>query len=579
MTSTDESHLHQLHNRELEIDDISDLPLPELPPKKNKKSSSSSRKTDSCSSNSEELQQPQHQQQQQQQPETQPAAATEPTNSNNDEIPASQPQIVEETAASTLPEKDDANVKDTIKKQQRRLSLENSNKKFQEHLDKIEAKLNAKKMHYYNMNYGGNGHVPILSNHHNNNNNNGTHSKPTYLFGCNQPSSTASSATVAKKNHSNDEIFLNTSGWVQVNTKRSPRSTNNDSFKNTIRVIEIGNTHGGPGSGRSSKHQQQHSQVYSIPKITASKIEELISRNEARRYHQSANRNSYSFKPGYKILDPQISAMLNDRPGFLPVKNFKPQSNSPPPMTPILSPPPAFQDNTTKLKAKTKNFRDNSEECEVCIAAAAGSNNSAAGGNNKGMVFSRSFEYDNRRIPNESYVDTFSRSFDCNLSDNPPKMTLKTPNAPLVTSPRKMHRERSPNFRSNATTSTSTTPSTVAITGSTNASSASAVTSAIRDNSPKQNKDSSPIYMVPNGKRLEKSKSIHERSSRLRKSQLTKLNSHHHDRSQPQQNHYAQVASVSRFRSFDAGNQRLNSCDSGARSGEFVAFFIYYYIF
>lgn len=548
VTSTDESHLHQLHNRELEIDDISDLPLPELPPKKNRKSSSSvtaaTKPTESTVTTNNIN------------PEHQPAAATTEPKNSNDEIPPSQPPIQDDEAK--------------VKKQQRRLSLENSNKKFQEHLDKIEAKLNAKKMHYYNMNYGGNGHVPILSNnhHHNNNNNNtnGNHSKPTYLFGCNQPASGGGAAT-AKKNHSNDEIFLNTSGWVQVNTKR--RSPNSDhklnnggnAYKNTIRVIEIANTQG----QRGGKSQPQQNQVYSIPKLTASKIEELISRNEARRYHQTGGSSrNYSFKPGYKILDPHISAMLNDRPGFLPVKNFK-QSNSPPPMTPILSPPPAFQDNTARIKTKTKNFRDSSEECEVCIAsAAAATNNSGAAHSqsNKGMVFSRSFEYDNRRIPNESYVDTFSRSFDCNLSDNPPKMTLKNPSVPVVTSPRRIHRERSPNFRANSTTvpNTSTT---------THTSSSSVVAAAIRDNSPKQNKDSSPIYMVPNGKRLEKSKSTHDRSSRLRKNQLTKLNSHHHDRPQPQHiAHYPQVSSVSRFRSFDAGNQRLNSCDSGARSGE-----------
>lgn len=72
-----------------------------------------------------------------------------------------------------------------------------------------------------------------------------------------------------------------------------------------------------------------------------SKIEELITRNEARKVGAQI---SFSKEDNVTILkiDPQ-NHHLGDRPGFLPVKNNI-SSNAPPP-TPILSPPPAFQVN------------------------------------------------------------------------------------------------------------------------------------------------------------------------------------------------------------------------------------------
>lgn len=134
------------------------------------------------------------------------------------------------------------------------------------------------------------------------------------------------------------------------------------------------------------------------------KIEELIQRNEARR----------TTAAGENVTILTIEPPPSDRPGFLPVK--KTHQNSPPPVTPILSPPPAFQD--------TKNRHLNVNESRK-----------------QGMVFSRSFEYDSRNKPLVAAVtSTGSKSFDYDFQGGGGGGPQVAPNI------RSLRRERSPNF-------------------------------------------------------------------------------------------------------------------------------------
>ncbi|XP_055912249.1 uncharacterized protein LOC129946187 [Eupeodes corollae] len=472
--STDESHLTKdsrcsSNDRTSITDkiDISNLPLPALPPKKRR-----SRSRPSLASSAHTLS----------------SSITTPEDNNvKDTSPLSDRTSYQKYAAK------------------RRESLEASTRSFNE-------KLKARKMHFHSL-----GQTSAAS----------SSQKPTYLFGENRSS---------KK--TNNEIFLNKSGWVQVNSKRinnenSPGSHNrrsnylrydnhhNDAanLKNTIRVIKIDNT------GRDKS-------FYAVPKVSGSKIEELISRNEARR-NTSATRGY--LKPGYKIVDPQIASILNERPGFLPVKSYF-DSESPPPVTPILSPPPAFQDSKAKY-----------ERPDTAIRLQITTGNNIKYDPNKvgkgGMVFSRSFEYDTRKTPKDNYVETFSRSFDCNLSDKPPPQ-----------------RDRSPNF----STLTGCSPNYLTKKEST--------LNKSRDNSPKyqQNlttaymntsvKEAPPVYSQP--RKLEKAKTQFDRSGRSRKAQFSSRVQSASGMVVP-----PSIANMSRFRSFDTNiSQRLNSCDSGARS-------------
>jgi hypothetical protein len=139
--------------------------------------------------------------------------------------------------------------------------------------------------------------------------NSGYEKKPTYLFGENENVSNNSSK------QSKDGIFLNRSGWLQTSSQRL--------------------------SGKEAESRKDN--INKLKKAN-SKIEELISRSEARR----ANQHMASTKDDNVTIlkiDPQSEArqMINDRPAYLPVK--KSLARDGPPPTPILSPPPAFQDH------------------------------------------------------------------------------------------------------------------------------------------------------------------------------------------------------------------------------------------
>ncbi|XP_049314698.1 uncharacterized protein LOC105230093 isoform X2 [Bactrocera dorsalis] len=474
----------------------------------------------------------------------------------------------------------------------RRESLEASTRSFNE-------KLEARRMHYHMGGGGGSATVggPAAGG--------GTH-MPTYLFGEHYYGVPAKVTGARKSTHGNkEEIFLNKSGWVQVNTKRNSEENRggvgggagyrNASYahqnggsvdgererererdlRRTVRVIQIDNTRRSDRARQALQQQQQYSldPAFSMGKYPASKVEELIQRNQARAANAGGpvfvTTRDNALRPGYRIVDPQLASILNERPGFLPVRNLH-DADSPPPITPILSPPPAFQDSSKSKyvdRRKTIPIRQHQSALTANNLLVSNVSNGSAG---KGMVFSRSFEYDARRnVPADTYVETFSRSFDGNLSERPP-----------------LQRERSPNF----STLTGNSPNYLTKKDSGGGSSGSLRS---RDNSPKYQhpqttaylnasiKEAPPAYSLASAnanagassrfsprsrheRSFERSKS-HNVLVRSRKSQFSRGSSGGAIMGSQQQPMVS--VGMSRFRSFDTtASQRLNSCDSGARS-------------
>lgn len=429
--------------------------------------------------------------------------------------------------------------------------------------------------------------------------------KPRYLFGetstlhSTLSNSRGSRHCLSDDKHAaadfDDEIFLNKSGWVQV----KQRDTNE--------------------GGRSSRFDDNNSS-------STSKLEDLMLRNEARK--TVAMQNFY-------------------QKGYLPVtRNAFGKVESPPPMTPIISPPPAFQDASAAAAAagrgggqlKARNGKQQQIGGRVHLTVSDtdyhhlphhqrtaissngnGSNNSnknPSGGtvnnggsavtsnnNNKGMVFSRSFEYDNRKM-NTDYSEVFSKSFEYDLS------TAAQPPAPLGPSKAapassklqqsasllQIQRERMPAF-SNLTGNSpnyltkkewgpyrqtispmAAPPTTTPVTGS-----AGLLTSRSRDTSPNQAKMvKSPMYptqspansgsatgrkayVSPGGPgrgvsekmmKADRYQSFDEQVGRSRRAQFSRLRN---ESSNSSSSRSVDVATV---------NRRLNSCDSGARSGK-----------
>lgn len=267
--------------------------------------------------------------------------------------------------------------------------------------------------------------------------------KPKYLFG--------ERNKYQKSLKSNDEIYLNKSGWVQVN-QRKPHSSNN-----ALQKYNNSNT--------------------------TSKLEALISRNEIRRIKCT--------------IDPHLSAMLNERPGFLPIKQYD-ESESPPTITPIISPPPAFQDSKAIRPANK---------------LTAANENKDGSGVNKGMVFSRSFEY--APLNPYEYAQTFSKSFDYDfLSPTKEEKKIEKENA-------------FPNSR---------------------------------DSNVCQQHAEQKEYNE-RGRRSTRPRNAYNehQSSRSRRTQFSKQDSTSSSGSQ--------IGFRSQQKSI---NKRLNSCDSGARSGNFI---------
>lgn len=377
------------------------------------------------------------------------------------------------------------------------------------------------------------------------------HEKPKYLFGDPEKHGRAKIG---------DDIFLNKSGWVQVSHRsfeKSPERNEKKRFEYTKGLSVAGLSTVPTSRGlkyednlMSYKQQQNRetgqrsvNNLHRAEQLMArhagfsrnSKIDDLISRNEARRLNVNPKR-SYS-------IDPQISAILNERPGFLPVKRLT-DRDSPPPITPIISPPPAFQDSKAKTRSQantkfqlTVNNHDNRSQQpqqQQQLQPQAHSN--------KGMVFSRSFEYDNRKT--RDYKENFSKSFDYDLSTTSAADRMKSKMFTNLTGV-------SPNYLTKKETTGTRSKS--------------------------NSRDASPVFQqkqlvepfktktrVRNtlSVRPEKFMSLDEPQGRSRRAQFSKL--HHESTSSSGSQGFR---SVDNSAAISAANRRLNSCDSGARSG------------
>lgn len=404
-----------------------------------------------------------------------------------------------------------------------------------------------------------------------------------------------------------NEIFLNKSGWVQVKQRDAG-----------------GGGNGGRVAAAASRFDNNNSS-------SASKLEDLMLRNEARK--NVAMQNFY-------------------QKGYLPVaRNAFGKIESPPPMTPIISPPPAFQDAAASAAAAAAglskasmrsgkqqqqigsrvhltvsdadyhnlphhqqqqlrsaisnngNSSSNGTNNKALSNSNGGSGSNSANNGGKGMVFSRSFEYDNRKI-NSDYSDVFSKSFEYDLSTSKtaaaaqipptPSSASSTPKLQQSASLLQIQRKGMPAF-SNLTGNSPNyltkkewgpyrqsllaqqqqqNPPGIPATAPVQVGSTGLLTSRSRDTSPNQAKLSKPqIYSVQspggsaarkaypgrvNSEKLkgEKYQSFDEQVGRSRRAQFSRLRNE------------SSNSSSSRSVDVAAVNRRLNSCDSGARSGK-----------
>lgn len=310
---------------------------------------------------------------------------------------------------------------------------------------------------------------------------------PTYLFGENA------------SNQPKDGIFLNRSGWIQTNQRLEKGSS--ESRKENINKLKAAN----------------------------SKIEELISRSEARKGNQPTA-NSKEDNVTILKIDPKSEPrpIPNDRPGFLPVKTNLARDGPPP--TPILSPPPAFQDH--KIRNRIIEMKNGTR---IQLSVTDSDNKTSPAQIGKGMVFSRSFEYDNRKTA--EFNENFSRSFDFDF-----QLSEKSGNKNFLS-----HYDKSTTFASLTGASPNyLTKKEKTFDGSPSTSMTSIFPKVIPGNKVKMG---NPNYYNPNYASVDDGIS--------RRSQFTRPG-------QTMANAYRSLESNS-----SSINNRLNSCDSGARSGRF----------
>lgn len=279
-------------------------------------------------------------------------------------------------------------------------------------------------------------------------------------------------------------------------------------------------------------------------KRSNTKIEELITRNEVRRATTVQKLQSQDNVTVLSIDPPASNATTGDRPLYLPVK--KSVQQSPPPITPILSPPPAFQDSKNRNKAKVGGH-------QLAVHQPGTRNDEKITG--KGMVFSRSFEYDSRN--KTDYKETLtSKSFDYDLQ--PPKTTQPVSQNSLTVR-NFMRRDKSPVF----STLTGISPS--YLTKRPTPDKSPIFPKAIPGNSVNNNFTSKLVSNNgSSGQQVQilgqyKSLDV-EGVARSRRGQFTRTQTS------------GGAGPMSGFRNFGDNttgiNQRLNSCDSGARSGK-----------
>ncbi|XP_050094333.1 uncharacterized protein LOC126577016 isoform X2 [Anopheles aquasalis] len=417
--------------------------------------------------------------------------------------------------------------------------------------------------------------------------------KPTYLFGEN-----------LKKN----EIFLNKSGWVQV-SGQPPLGAPGRPGPAAYQYGGAGGVSGTSGqipevAKVSRKYIEYDENRYAAGGRPGSKLEDLINRNDTRgkgmgprgatsqHPQQQQQQQQQQFQKMQRQdnvtilkIDPSASSSLNNRPACLSIKRNL-ADGSPPPVTPILSPPPAFQDSQQQQQQQQQSNKtrlgDIKPGTRIFLSVVDNENH-----NPKGMVFSRSFEYDrrlNRRPPEQEErgieraysatsgstgtsgggagggTDAFSKSFDYDYGS--PSSSGAGAGGGTGTTPTQqkqplksslIRRTRSPTF------------------------------ATLTGNSPnyltKKEKPatlSSPIFpkAIP-GNSLTVNRAVlgYASSESLRKFDQNKsldggavAGGHRSRRSQFSTKANSAPGLPYGFRSDSVGNQRLNSCDSGARS-------------
>uniref|UniRef100_A0A182M080 Uncharacterized protein n=1 Tax=Anopheles culicifacies TaxID=139723 RepID=A0A182M080_9DIPT len=409
--------------------------------------------------------------------------------------------------------------------------------------------------------------------------------KPTYLFGEN-----------VKKNG----IFLNKSGWVQVTGTQQTIPGRGVPGSYPIPGNERTGASGmptGPPTATGSKVTRKYIE-YDENRYTgrsgtgASKLEDLINRNESRgkgggtrpssQQQRQDNVTILKIDPGSGTTS---TASLGNRPACLSIKRNL-ADGSPPPVTPILSPPPAFQDTQQQQQQQQQQSNktrlgDIKPGTRIFLSVVDNENH-----NPKGMVFSRSFEYDrrNRRPPEEetdqrggygglstgpgssSSTDAFSKSFDYDFNPTGSMGSLpqqqQPKQQPQQQQPLKsslIRRNRSPTFA----TLTGNSPNYLTKKEKPAKLSSPIFPKAIPGNSLTVNRATLGYASSESLRKFDKNKSLDAGGSmgsgafsaghRSRRSQFsTKANS--------------APGLPYGFRSDSVGNQRLNSCDSGARS-------------
>nr|XP_049463997.1 serine-rich adhesin for platelets isoform X3 [Anopheles coluzzii] len=403
--------------------------------------------------------------------------------------------------------------------------------------------------------------------------------KPTYLFGEN-----------VKKNG----IFLNKSGWVQVTggqqsipgSRGTPTGSSYQALGSGGSGLATGST---VGQKVTRKYIEYDENRYTgRPGTGASKLEDLINRNESRgkpagrpSSQQSQQRQDnvtiLKIDPGSGTTSSLNAASLSgSRPACLSIKRNL-ADGSPPPVTPILSPPPAFQDTQQQQQQQQSNKTrlGDIKPCTRIFLSVVDNENH----NPKGMVFSRSFEYDrrNRRPPDDdldqrggygggsggpgggssSSTDAFSKSFEYEFNPSGSMGSLQPQQQPLKSS--LIRRNRSPTFA----TLTGNSPNYLTKKEKPAKLSSPIFPKAIPGNSLTVNRATLGYASSESLRKFDKNKSLDAGVSmgagaasaghRSRRSQFsTKANS--------------APGLPYGFRSDSVGNQRLNSCDSGARS-------------
>uniref|UniRef100_A0A182T162 Uncharacterized protein n=1 Tax=Anopheles maculatus TaxID=74869 RepID=A0A182T162_9DIPT len=363
--------------------------------------------------------------------------------------------------------------------------------------------------------------------------------KPTYLFGEN-----------VKKNG----IFLNKSGWVQVTGAQQAiqpgRGTPGPAYPHagSERILGTGAGSGisagpptvaaGAGSKVTRKYIEYDENRYTArPGTGASKLEDLINRNESR---------------GKGASRPTGQQQRQDNQQHQQQQQQQQQ-----------------QSNKTRLG-------DIKPGTRIFLSVVDNENH-----NPKGMVFSRSFEYDrrNRRPPEEdveqrggyggvstgpgssSSTDAFSKSFEYDFNPSGSMGSLQQQQQQQLQQPLKsslIRRTRSPTFA----TLTGNSPNYLTKKEKPTKLSSPIFPKAIPGNSLTVNRATLGYASSESLRKFDKNKSLDAGSSiggasaghRSRRSQFsTKANS--------------APGLPYGFRSDSVGNQRLNSCDSGARSG------------